>query len=54
MFRKILIFFIVMLMACIIALTITILDAQTVEKEKRQKILPRYLQNLLLSLWQMR
>ena len=34
MLRKILIFFIVMLMACIIALTITILDAQTVEKEK--------------------
>ena len=34
MLRKILIIFIVMLMACIIALTITIFDAQTVEIEK--------------------
>ena len=34
MLRKILIIFIVMLMACIIALTITIFDAQTVETEK--------------------
>ena len=37
MFRKILIIFTVILMACIIALTITILDAQTVEKEKTTK-----------------
>ena len=34
MLRKILIIFIVMLMACIIALTITIFDAQSVETEK--------------------
>ena len=34
MLRKILITFIVMLMACLIALTITILDAQSVETEK--------------------
>ena len=34
MLRRILIIFIVMIMACIIALTITLLDAQTVETEK--------------------
>ncbi len=34
MLRKILIIFIVMLIACIIALTLTVLDAQSVETEK--------------------
>ncbi len=38
MLRKILIIFIVMLMACIIALTITIFDAQTVEIEKTKGV----------------
>ena len=38
MFRKILLTFIVMLTACIVAFTINILNAQTVDTEKRERI----------------